>query len=195
MSYPRGSISGMTAEPEFWLEPWDDRGLELERHANVPEMKTFLGGPESDDVMRQRHQRILDFAAAGTGQMFLIMVPDEEQPVGSVGYWEREWLGRVVWELGWKVLTPFQGRGLASAATTAAVRLAAADGRHEWAHAYPKVDNAASNAVCRKAGFELIGETDFEFPKGSWIRCNDWRHNLTSVSGSAPGSGSTRSRA
>jgi RimJ/RimL family protein N-acetyltransferase len=93
------------------------------------------------------------------------------------------------------VLTPFQGRGLASAATLAAVRLAAADGRHEWAHAYPKVDNAASNAVCRKAGFELLGETDFEYPQGTWIRCNDWRHNLTSVSGSAAGSGSTRRRA
>lgn len=185
----------MTAEPRFRLEHWDDRGLELERRANVPEMKTYLGGPETDDTVLARHRRILDFAAAGTGQMFLILVPDRDDPVGSVGYWEREWLGQTVWELGWKVLPPLQGRGLATAAVVAGLRLAAGGGRHRWAHAYPKVDNAASNGVCRKAGFELTGECDFEFPKGTWIRCNDWRHDLTSVSGSAAGSGSTRRRA
>src|SRR5687767_11885042 len=97
---------GMAADPELRLEPWDERGLELERRANVPEMKAFLGGPEPDDRVVQRHQRVLDFAAAGTGQMFLIVVPGEPDPVGSVGYWEREWCGETVYELGWKVLTP-----------------------------------------------------------------------------------------
>ena len=185
----------MAADTTMRLEPWDGRGLELERRANVPEMKTFLGGPETDEALVARHLRILDFAAAGTGQMFLVLVPEEGQPVGSVGYWEREWAGETVYELGWKVMTGFQGRGLAVAATVAAVGLAAAEKRHRWAHAYPRVDNAASNAVSRKAGFELLGECDFEYPKGVPIRCNDWRYELTSVSGSAAGSGSTRSRA
>ena len=185
----------MAADPKLRLEPWDERGLELERRANVPEMKVFLGGPEPADQLAARHQRILGFAAAGTGQMFLIMLPGERDPVGSVGYWDREWGGETVYELGWKVLTGFQGRGLAVAATVAAVGRAAAEKRHRWAHAYPKVDNAASNAVSRKAGFELLGECDFEYPKGVPIRCNDWRYDLTSVSGFAEGSGSTRSRA
>jgi RimJ/RimL family protein N-acetyltransferase len=186
---------GMAADPELRLEPWDERGLELERRANVPEMKTFLGGPEPDDQIVLRHQRILDFAAAGTGRMFLIMVPGEPTPAGSVGYWEREWGGETVYELGWKVLTPFQGRGLAVAATVTTVGLAAAVKRHRWAHAFPRVDNAASNAVTRKAGFESLGECDFEYPKGVPIRCNDWRYDLTLISGFAAGSGSTRSRA
>jgi RimJ/RimL family protein N-acetyltransferase len=83
--------------------------------------------------------------------------------------------------MGWKVLFGFQGRGLAVGATVEAARRAAADRRHRWAHAYPKVDNAGSNAVCRKAGFVLLGEADFEYPKGNPIRCNDWRLDLEAL--------------
>lgn len=40
--------------------------------------------------------------------------------------------------------------------------------------AYPRVDNESSNAVCRKAGFILLGARDFEYPPGHTMRCNDW---------------------
>jgi RimJ/RimL family protein N-acetyltransferase len=185
----------MAPDIELRLEPWDDRGPGFERRANIPEMTTYLGGPESAESILARHGRILDTVATGTGRMFLIMVPGETDPVGSVGYWDKEWHGETVYEMGWKVLSAFQGRGLAVAGTVAAIGLAAADGRHKWAHAYPKVDNAPSNAVCRKAGFESLGEVDFEYPKGNPIVCHDWRYDLTSVSGSASGSGSISSRA
>ena len=169
----------------FWLEPWDERGPALERRANTPEMQAYLGGVESEESIAARHKRILDNVRGGTGAMFLIMVEDDPDPVGSVGYWEKEWLGQTVYELGWKVLPTFQGRGLAVGATVAAIGLAAAEGRRRWAHAYPKVDNAPSNAVCRKAGFELLGESDLEYPAGNPIRCNDWRFDLKSVGGPA----------
>jgi len=158
-------------------------------------MMTYLGGPETEESILARHGRILDNAATGTGRMFLIMIPGEAKPVGSVGYWDKEWRGETVYELGWKVLTAFQGRGLAVAATVTAIGLASAERRHPWAHAYPKVENAASNAVCRKAGFDLLGEVDFEYPKGNPIRCNDWRYDLTAVAGSASRSGSASRRA
>ena len=185
----------MAADTDLRLEPWDDRGLELERRANTPEMTAYLGGPEPETALLARHARILDYAATGKGRMFLVMLPGEAEPAGSVGYWEKDWRGETVYEMGWKVLPGFQGRGLAVAATVAAVGLAAAERRHDWAHAYPRVDNEPSNAVCRKAGFTLLGECDFEYPKGNPIRCNDWRYDLTSLSGSASGSGSTSSRA
>lgn len=35
-----------------------------------------------------------------------------------------------------------------------------------------------ANAVCRKAGFTLIEAVDSEYPKGHWMRCNDWRLDL-----------------
>jgi RimJ/RimL family protein N-acetyltransferase len=180
---------------DFTLEPWDERGPALQRRTNAPEMMTFLGGPEPEAALDDRHERILRNAAAGIGQMLMIMVPDSPDPVGSVGYWDTEWQGRTVYELGWSVLPEAQGRGLAVAATQAALRMAADNKRQDWAHAFPRTDNGPSNGVCRKAGFALMGECDFEFPKGHPIRCNDWRYNLTSLSGSASGSGSTSSRA
>jgi RimJ/RimL family protein N-acetyltransferase len=159
------------------LEPWTDADLEIELRANSPEMTEFLGGPEPADAIRARHQRFLELPGKGTGQMFRIALPDAPG-AGSVGYWEREWQGATVYEMGWHVLPECQGRGVASVATRLAAVHAAQHGRHRFAHAYPKVAHPASNGVCRKAGFELLGEVDFEYPKGTPIRCHDWRLDL-----------------
>lgn len=168
----------MGTETSPRLEPWDERGLILERRANVPEMKVHLGGVEPDDQAVARHERILALVAAGRGSMFLVLVPDAPDPVGSVGFWERQWRGETVWETGWKILPAFQGRGLAAAATSASIGVAAASGRHRWMHAYPTVSNGASNVLCRKVGFELRGETEFEYPPGTLGVSNDWRYDL-----------------
>jgi RimJ/RimL family protein N-acetyltransferase len=46
-------------------------------------------------------------------------------------------------------------------------------------HAFPSVDNAPSNAICRKLGFTLLdGAIEFEYPPGNLLRCNDWRFDL-----------------
>ncbi len=45
-------------------------------------------------------------------------------------------------------------------------------------HAFPNLDNAPSNAICRKLGFELLEAREFEFPKGHFMTCNDWRLDL-----------------
>jgi len=50
--------------------------------------------------------------------------------------------------------------------------------QHQHLHAFPAADHPASNAVCRKAGFTLCGETGFEYPPGTIMRCNDWRLEL-----------------
>ncbi len=78
-------------------------------------------------------------------------------------------------EIGWSVLPGAQGRGVATSATRAAIARAGAERRHRFLHAYPSVGNAPSNAVCRKLGFTLLGARDLEYPKGSTMRCNDWR--------------------
>jgi RimJ/RimL family protein N-acetyltransferase len=166
---------------KFRLEPWDERGPLFESRANTAEMQAYLGGVEPAAAIAARHERLLALARDGTGAQFLIMVAEEPEPVGSVGYWDKSWRDDVVYEMGWKVLPGFQGRGLAVGATVEAAAHAAATGRHRWAHAYPKVGNAASNAVCRKAGFTLLGEADFEYPKGHPIRCADWRLDLTAL--------------
>jgi len=170
----------MGTDTDLQLAPWDDRGLALERRSNTAEMKAHLGGVEPDQRVVKRHEGILRSEREGKGGMFLMLIAGEPDPVGSVGFWEREWQGEAVYEMGWQVLPGFQGRGLAAAGTIAVLGRAAATGLRRWMHAYPNVTNAASNAVCRKAGFELLGEVPFEYPPGNPIRCNDWRYDLKS---------------
>jgi RimJ/RimL family protein N-acetyltransferase len=86
-----------------------------------------------------------------------------------------------VYEVGWMVVPEFQGRGIAAAATAQAIELAKRDDKHRFMHAFPSVDNAPSNAICRKLGFELLEACEFEFPKGHPMTCNDWRLDLRST--------------
>jgi RimJ/RimL family protein N-acetyltransferase len=76
------------------------------------------------------------------------------------------------------VLPAFQGRGIAGMATAQAIATARSEHKHRFLHAFPSVDNAPSNAICRKLGFTLLGEYEFEYPKGSFMQCNDWRLDL-----------------
>lgn len=163
------------------IRPWsaDDLSLE-ERLMGDPAMTVHLGGPESPEKIRERHERYLH--GSETSRMFVIVVGAEQIPAGSIGFWEREWQGEKVWETGWSVLPEFQGQGIATTATMLVIEQARATGRHQFMHAYPSVDNAPSNAICRKSGFTLQGEYEFEYPPGHFMRCNDWRLDLFKVS-------------
>ncbi|MFC8266496.1 GNAT family N-acetyltransferase [Streptomyces cinereoruber] len=181
------------ATPPVRLEPWSEEDAGLLRALNAPELTAHLGGPETGEQLVRRHRRYVDLSAAdpGTGRMFRIVLLPEETPVGSIGFWAQTWDDEPVYETGWAVLPGFQGRGVATAATRAVIaeaRAAAAKGRAAGAgnaaegrrhlHAFPSSDNTASNAVCRKAGFQPRGERDFEYPPGRPMRCNDWRLDL-----------------
>ncbi len=158
---------------------WSEGDLPLlERLMGDPAMTEHLGGPESPEKIRKRHARYLRDSQFSSDHMFVIVVGPERVAAGSVGYWEREWRGKRVWETGWSVLSEFQGQGVATQATAALVERAHEDGRHRFLHAFPSVDNGASNAICRKVGFTLLEEIDFEYPPGNFMRCNDWRIDL-----------------
>ncbi|AKZ55473.1 hypothetical protein SAM23877_2424 [Streptomyces ambofaciens ATCC 23877] len=169
-----GEWSGSDAE-RVRLIPWAEQDLWLLRRTNSPEMTAHLGGPESEEQLLGRHRRYTELR---TGRMYRVALADGGETVGSIGYWQRTWRGAEVWETGWAVLAEFQGRGLAVRAARAVMRAARAAGPHRYLHAFPDVGHAASNAVCRRAGFTLLGQADFEYPKGHWIRSNDWRVDL-----------------
>jgi RimJ/RimL family protein N-acetyltransferase len=159
------------------LEPWGSGDLHLlERLMGDPRMTEHLGGPESADKLRERQDRYerLD----GGDRMLKIVDMASGVGVGSVGFWTKEWRDELVYEVGWMVVPEFQGRGIALAATRQAVELAKRDDKHRFMHAFPNVDNAPSNAICRKLGFELLEACEFEFPKGHFMSCNDWRLDL-----------------
>jgi RimJ/RimL family protein N-acetyltransferase len=60
------------------------------------------------------------------------------------------------------------------AATAQAIELAKRDEKHRLMHAFPSIENAPSNAICAKLGFELLERCEFEFPKEQFMTCNDW---------------------
>ena len=76
------------------------------------------------------------------------------------------------------VVPEFQGRGIAGTAAAQAIELAQREGKHRFMHAFPSVDNAPSNEICRGLGFELLEACEFEYPKGHFMSCNDWRLDL-----------------
>lgn len=158
------------------LEPWGAEDLWLlERLLGDPAMTEHLGGPESPQKLAERQSR---YEKPGSRQFKIIA---GGQAVGAVGYWEKDWLDQTVWEVGWLVLPEQQGRGYASVGMELLLRLVGDDPvKHPHVHAFPAVENAPSNAICRKLGFRLLGVKNFEYPAGSGnvMSCNDWRFEL-----------------
>ena len=166
------------------LRPWGSGDLPLlQRLMGDPGMTEHLGGPESPEQLRARQHRYERLQ--GADRIFKIVDVANGSGVGSVGFWTKEWHGERVYEAGWMVVAECQGRGIAVAATAQAIELARRDDAHRFMHAFPNVDNAPSNAICRKLGFELLGPCEVEFPKGHFMTCNDWRLDLRSDPASA----------
>lgn len=101
--------------------------------------------------------------------------------VGTVSFVPKEHEGKPIFEVGWGILPEHQRQGWATASVRALLdHLAALSATHRRpaAHAFPRVTNAASNAVCRAVGFTLMGETEHEYPPGQHHASNNWRVNL-----------------
>jgi RimJ/RimL family protein N-acetyltransferase len=163
---------------EFRIEPWGEGDLPLlERIMGDPAMTEHLGGPESPEKILERQARYERLPSTGAGEMFKVVDAETGEAVGSVGYWERD----DAYETGWSVLPEFQGRGVATVATQQVIERLRARGTRHYLHAYPSIENRASNAICRKLGFELVGAEDYEYPRarGKIMRCNDWRLDLS----------------
>jgi RimJ/RimL family protein N-acetyltransferase len=156
------------------LVPWAEDDLVTLQRNNAPEMMTFLGGPESDEAVVARHERYLRLGRDGTAHMYRIVTSDHPEGVGVIGYWEHVWKGEASLETGWSVETAHQGRGIGTAALRALLAAAAEERPGMAVYAFPRVDNTASNAICAKAGMRLLGEADFEYPKGNPIVSNVW---------------------
>lgn len=162
---------------EVILQPWLENDLLLlHQLLGDPEMMAHLGGPETPEQIQKRHQRYLQLPE--TDHMFVILYGSKSEAVGSIGYWEKSWRDELVYETGWFILPAYQGHGLATKAGEAVLDHACLEHRHQFMHAFPSVDNPASNAICRKLGFSLIEECQFEYPPGHSLTVNDWRFDL-----------------
>ncbi|MFD7033507.1 GNAT family N-acetyltransferase [Streptomyces sp. NPDC059917] len=162
------------------LTPWSQEDLGLLLRANEPEMTKYLGGPESEEKLadRQRRYVALSDREPAAGRMFRVSLAETGETVGSVGFWPREWRDEEVYESGWAIFPEYQGRGLAVAAIGELLAYVAEHGSRRLVHAFPGTDHAASNSVCRRAGFESLGDVNFEYPPGVFHPSHDWRYTL-----------------
>jgi RimJ/RimL family protein N-acetyltransferase len=155
------------------LVPYTDDDMWLtEALETDPRVMAELGGAWPIEKIPGIHRRRLEHIAKGA--WFFKVVPEPGgEVVGSVTIWHSEWLGEPVSEAGWMILPEQQGKGYASAALGLLLERARTDGKWGDIHAFPGVTNAPSNALCRKFGFELLGEVDVEYG-GRPLRCNHW---------------------
>jgi RimJ/RimL family protein N-acetyltransferase len=155
------------------LVPYTDADLwlteALETDARV---MAELGGPWPVERIPDIHRRRLEHIARGA--WYLKVVPEPGgQAVGAVGVWHSELNGQDFSEMAWMILPEHQGRGHASAAVRQLLERIRADGSWGDVHAFPGATNAPSNAICRKFGFELLGEEDVDYGDRT-LRCNHW---------------------
>lgn len=163
------------------LRLWADTDLSLLRLANTPEMTAHLNGLESEQQLIERHERYLRHCASGQSRMFVIL--EGENPVGSIGYWRVDWHEQPAFETGWFVLPEAQGRGIASSALALVIDDARRHrGERRMLTACPGVDNPASNGVCRRNGFTLLG-TFTEVFRGRELTMNEWAFDLAEPPG------------
>lgn len=170
-----GLLGDISDRPAIRIEPWGEGDLPLlGKLLGDPEMTKHVGGPESPEKLAERQSRY----EQPNSRQFKVVHEATGEGVGWVGFWEREWHDEQVYEIGWSVIPAFQGQGIAGSATERVIAIASAERKRRFMHAYPSVDNAPSNAICRKLGFTLLGPSEFEYPKGNFMQCNDWRLDL-----------------
>ena len=162
--------------------PYSDADLWLTRALETDErVMAELGGPWPDERIPLIHERRMASVARGT--WWYTLAPSPGRPaVGMLGIFGSEFEGQAISEVGWSVLPEQQGKGYASAGLALLLDRALADGRWGVIHAFPGVGNGPSNALCRKAGFELVGKGTVDY-SGRALTCNHW---ILVPPGSAP---------
>jgi RimJ/RimL family protein N-acetyltransferase len=170
----------VSSENIISIRPYGESDLwMLEKTLGDPNQMKYLNGPESAEKLQKRHKNFVAMSQdQHAGCMFTIL--SRTAPAGNVGYWESEWKGQAGWEVGWFVVPEYQRCGIATAGTKLVVELLTKLKRHKFVFAFPSVENAPSNAICKKLGFTLIEDASSEYPSGSGrsLHVNVWRLTL-----------------
>lgn len=163
------STPNVRLEPVGEADEWLTVALETDDRVMAE-----LGGAWTVEQARATHARRLRTVRETGSWWFKIVRGEDAVAVGSVVLWDSEWAGEPVSEAGWMVLPEDQGKGYASAAVRLLLeRTAAAGDRWGDIHASPGASNGASNAICRKAGFDLVDQGEVDYG-GRRLRVNHW---------------------
>ncbi|WP_430868858.1 GNAT family N-acetyltransferase [Demequina aurantiaca] len=164
--------------PAIEIYPYSAADLDLLRRANTPELMDQMGGVEDDAGVLRRHERYLRLPAINQGQQFRVTIPGHPEGVGMVGFWTPDPQVPDELECGWSVEAGFRGRAIAPSAAIALIDWLRERGHTGVLRAFPSVTNGASNAVCQKAGFTLVGTTTDPAVGAGETVLNDWVYPL-----------------
>lgn len=143
-----------------------------------PRMMTHLGGPLARDFVEARiprWQRHWEEYGYGSG---IVRRKSDGVTVGMYALFHSEYAERLCLEVGWMVALAEQGKGVASEAMKGVIEYARAKLPAErTVVAFPSTTNGASNRVCEKLGFELVGEKAYPFD-GIVLKTNAWKLEL-----------------
>ena len=145
-----------------------------ERLETDPVVMAELGGVVSPETLQETHARRL--ATVESGDWWFV-IEDAGRPIGVIGVWPHETEGHKEHEVGWMVVPERQGDGIATRALAMMLDRARSDGRFPVIHAFPGASNKPSNALCARAGFELVGSEEVKY-KGAPFMCNQWTLRL-----------------
>ena len=172
-----GRFTGFARDPSgamVQLRPYVDADRWLTEAIETDDaMMAELGGPLPASAIARVHDRRIEGMAADRLWYFVVELEAESKAVGTICLWSDDVDGQPRSEAGWAVLRAFQGQGIASEALRQLLDRADEDGRWGEIHAFPGVSNAASNALCRTAGFRHVGESTVIYA-GRDLHCNHW---------------------
>ncbi len=131
-----------------------------------------LGGAVDPSEIDTIHRRRLD-AMAAEPWWFAIAPEPGGRAVGCIGIWAAEHFGEPMHETGWMVLPAVHGQGIATTALDLLLTRAREARAFERIHAFPAVTNTASNALCRRAGFERLEDVALPYRAGV-LACAHW---------------------
>ena len=134
-----------------------------------PVVKRHLGGVLSPAGARAVHRERMAGILAGDRYW----VVEDPEPAGITGVWSTPFGAGLIHEVGWMLLPAFHGRGLGRSVAAEVVARARGDAGERALHAFPALDNPASNAICRALRFERVDDVDLDYA-GRPIRCAHW---------------------
>lgn len=154
------------------LRPLTSKDLRLyARIYTEPQMWSELGGVVQQDMAAKLDRDVASVEA--DRHWVLVIVDDDGSAVGTVSFWDHDWQGQSIDEIGWMVLPEHQGRGIASIAVAQALTRADEAGRWRVLHAFPATTNAPSNALCREHGFAFHGPIEYGYGDQT-LHVNHW---------------------
>jgi RimJ/RimL family protein N-acetyltransferase len=159
--------------PRVELRPYAEQDLWLSEELETdPETMSEIGGARTTEKIAEVHRKRVD-GNSPKPWYFVIVTEAEPRGVGQIGIWETEHDGSPIHETGWMVLPAYHGQGIATAALREVLSRARSDPEIELIHAFPGVTNEPSNALCRRASFELRSEVEIPRDDGV-LHCNHW---------------------